>query len=525
MSSKRALVVDDSKVGRLTMQKKLETFGIGVDLAESGLEALTYLERHRPDMIFMDHMMPDLDGFEATRRIKASPATRDIPVIIISGSDDEDFVQAARAIGALDVIAKPPANDAIERILVSLPQAHTAKAPGAVTSPAPEPQIGASALADQAVAQTMIEARLEEAIEQLYSRWLNELSTRLEAEFENQRQLQRVWNSRLEQRLNQAIAGQADISRVAAATEAISQQMQALETRLLALETADDGTAGMPESWLETVDQRVAPSLAELRQGTERQEARMHALRQELLQRLDERYGQHDETLRELAGRIESLSEAMQRHMANMQTWEDTHSQRLGAIEDRLATLEATSPLPQLDQTSMLISLENTLSQRLADMLRERQGNQAEALDRLRDQLHTLDHSQDALRSTLTAESARLDALMEARFAQIRAEIDTALQSVASGPAATPETALVEARVPSAAAEPEPLKAELATGTPPAVALDRELEARPAQRLVEEGNAGWQAEVERLQRRMRVLTLATAAGGATLLAALIILAV
>jgi len=73
MRNMKALVVDDSKVGRLTMQKKLEAFGVGVDLAESGLEALNYLEHHRPDVIFMDHVMPELDGFEATRRIKAAP--------------------------------------------------------------------------------------------------------------------------------------------------------------------------------------------------------------------------------------------------------------------------------------------------------------------------------------------------------------------------------------------------------------------------------------------------------------------
>ena len=96
MRNMKALVVDDSNVGRLTMQKKLEAFGVGVDLAESGLEALNYLEHHRPDVIFMDHVMPELDGFEATRRIKAGPATRDIPVIIISGSDDKSLVRDAR---------------------------------------------------------------------------------------------------------------------------------------------------------------------------------------------------------------------------------------------------------------------------------------------------------------------------------------------------------------------------------------------------------------------------------------------
>ena len=87
MHDLRALVVDDSKVGRLTMLRKLETLGIRVDMAESGHQALESLEQSRPDLIFMDHMMPDMDGFEATRRIKASPVFRDIPAVIVSGND------------------------------------------------------------------------------------------------------------------------------------------------------------------------------------------------------------------------------------------------------------------------------------------------------------------------------------------------------------------------------------------------------------------------------------------------------
>ena len=82
MQNLLALVVDDSKVGRLTMMKKLEAMGLKVELAESGPQALDYLSRQHPDLIFMDHMMPEMDGFEVTRRLKADPATREIPVII-----------------------------------------------------------------------------------------------------------------------------------------------------------------------------------------------------------------------------------------------------------------------------------------------------------------------------------------------------------------------------------------------------------------------------------------------------------
>lgn len=115
-----ALVVDDSKVGRLTMLKKLEAIGIQVDLAESGREALDYLASRRPEMIFMDHMMPEMDGFEVTRRIKATPGMADIPVIIVSGNDEPAFVDEARAAGAIDAIAKPPPPGVLEALLAGL---------------------------------------------------------------------------------------------------------------------------------------------------------------------------------------------------------------------------------------------------------------------------------------------------------------------------------------------------------------------------------------------------------------------
>lgn len=516
MSSRRALVVDDSKVGRLTMQKKLETFGVGVDLAESGLEALAYLERHRPDMIFMDHMMPDLDGFEATRRIKAVPATRDIPVIIISGSDDEAFVREARAIGALDAIAKPPANEAIERILVSLPQTHTATVAREVTPPAPAQQPGAAAFMDQVAAQAMIEARLAEAVERLHGSWLSESRMRWEAAFENERQLQRAWRSRLEQGLDQAMAGLADITRLAAQIESARQQLRTLETRLFTLETLDHGTAEPPTAWLESIDQRVARGLAELEQDTERQAARLDALRQELLQRVDVHGRQSEQAFDDLAGRLEGMSEAMQRHMAGMQTWVD--SQRLGSSEQRLATLESAVSRAEVD----LASLKTTLSGHFADTLRERDAALAVELDHLRNQLQTLGLAQDALRSGLTAQSARLDALMQERFAQLRAELEAALQSAASGPEIRPVTAPVEARAQPTATEPE--MSEHAAGALPAVTTDQAPLAPMTPPIASNADARWQAEVEGLQRRLRTLTLATAAGGAALLAALVMLA-
>ena len=363
MQNMKALVVDDSKVGRLTMQKKLEAFGIGVDLAESGLEALQYLERNRPDMIFMDHMMPDLDGFEATRRIKASPATRDIPVIIISGSDDEAFVRDARAIGALDAIAKPPANDAIERILVSLPRSAAAgqpTEPKAMTVPV-----------DQASMKATIDAAIHAAIERLHGDWLKTLLTQLEAEIENERQLQQARYCRFEQRLEQTAAGLAESARLAAEVAAMRQQLQGLETRLLALESQAARLATPSEAWMERVDERIRQRLAELDVGAERHAAGLDTVRQELLRTLADRHAEVAQTTRALAGRIDAMAETMQQRLTTLQAWEDRHGQRLGAIEQRLASLETAGPPPGLDET-WLAPFETRLLERFTDMLEKR---------------------------------------------------------------------------------------------------------------------------------------------------------
>jgi len=180
----RALVVDDSKVGRLTMLRKLEPLGIQVDLAAAGQEALDYLAHQRPDLIFMDHMMPEMDGFEVTRRIKATPGLGDIPVIMVSGNDEAAFVDEARAAGAIDAIAKPPPPGVLEKLLARLPRT---KAP---VEAARQPERMASeptgvAAFDQDALRAWLEQQLEVALAPLRDALRSELAqgfgARLEA--------------------------------------------------------------------------------------------------------------------------------------------------------------------------------------------------------------------------------------------------------------------------------------------------------------------------------------------------------
>ena len=77
-----------------------------VETAESAEAALEFLTAHRPDVIFMDHMMPGMDGFQAVKAIKENPATATIPVMMYTSQSGELYVGQARALGAVGVLPK-----------------------------------------------------------------------------------------------------------------------------------------------------------------------------------------------------------------------------------------------------------------------------------------------------------------------------------------------------------------------------------------------------------------------------------
>ena len=80
MDTKLTLIVDDSKSARFVLKRMLEELDLEVDTVESAPDAMEYLKHHRPDAIFMDHMMPGMDGFEAVKKIKNDSQTAVIPI-------------------------------------------------------------------------------------------------------------------------------------------------------------------------------------------------------------------------------------------------------------------------------------------------------------------------------------------------------------------------------------------------------------------------------------------------------------
>ena len=118
--AKRALIVDDSRSARVILSRMLEGYGLKVDTSESAEQALTFLETERPDVIFMDHLMPGMDGFQAVQAIKSNPATAMIPVIMYTSQEGELYVSQARALGAVGVLPKTVKQSDVSRVLYQL---------------------------------------------------------------------------------------------------------------------------------------------------------------------------------------------------------------------------------------------------------------------------------------------------------------------------------------------------------------------------------------------------------------------
>jgi two-component system cell cycle response regulator DivK len=103
----RILVVEDQEDNRQILRDLLASVGYDMVEAHDGQQALTAVIEHKPDLILMDIQLPIMDGYEATRRIKADPATKHIPIIVVTSyalSGDEG---KARDAGCDAYVTKP----------------------------------------------------------------------------------------------------------------------------------------------------------------------------------------------------------------------------------------------------------------------------------------------------------------------------------------------------------------------------------------------------------------------------------
>lgn len=103
----KILVVDDDQNVRLLTRKCLEAENMTVVEASNGLEALDIFTQERPDLVFLDVEMPGMSGLEACKRIRAMPQGESIPIMIVTGSDDRDSIDAGFQAGATQYKTKP----------------------------------------------------------------------------------------------------------------------------------------------------------------------------------------------------------------------------------------------------------------------------------------------------------------------------------------------------------------------------------------------------------------------------------
>lgn len=105
--SHRILVVDDNRTNALLLERVLVGDGHMVDVANDGQEALERITHNCPDLILLDLDMPRIDGFEVCRRVKGNPATRFVPIVIVTAQNAFDAKLRAWELGADDFITKP----------------------------------------------------------------------------------------------------------------------------------------------------------------------------------------------------------------------------------------------------------------------------------------------------------------------------------------------------------------------------------------------------------------------------------
>lgn len=117
---KSALVVDDSRTARAVLKQMLAKEGFQAESLESAEAALSFLQDNKPDVIFMDHMMPGMDGFAAVKQLKANPDTAAIAIVMYTSKEGEVYRGQAHALGAVDILNKPASQSELQRVLARL---------------------------------------------------------------------------------------------------------------------------------------------------------------------------------------------------------------------------------------------------------------------------------------------------------------------------------------------------------------------------------------------------------------------
>jgi DNA-binding response OmpR family regulator len=182
------LVVDDSPGTLGVLNETLEDAGYTVLMAQSAAAAMMVIARVLPDIILIDAMMPDMDGFEACRRMKRNPALASVPIVFMTGlTESEDVVRGLEA-GGVDYVTKPlQLDEVVARISVHLMGARRTRSAHAALDTAGRFLLATDAQGNLAwstpqAARLLAKAEISETACDWVASWLGEPSERLPGE-------------------------------------------------------------------------------------------------------------------------------------------------------------------------------------------------------------------------------------------------------------------------------------------------------------------------------------------------------
>jgi len=139
MQNKTALIVDDSRTACQTLRLMLEREEFQVDVLDNPEQAVGYLRDHRPGVIFMDHLMPGMEGFNAVKEIKSNSLASQIPIVMYTAKSGELYVGQAQALGAVDILPKPPTRELLRAVFRRIDQRSGAANDPVAAPPEPLP--------------------------------------------------------------------------------------------------------------------------------------------------------------------------------------------------------------------------------------------------------------------------------------------------------------------------------------------------------------------------------------------------
>lgn len=114
---RRALVVDDSRIARYVLRGMLERRGFEVDTADSAEAALRQLAEDLPQVVFMDHLLPGMQGLEAVRQLRTRKHAEDVRIVMYTSQEGELFAEVARVAGADGVFVKTADSRSLDDVL------------------------------------------------------------------------------------------------------------------------------------------------------------------------------------------------------------------------------------------------------------------------------------------------------------------------------------------------------------------------------------------------------------------------